>query len=669
MANLLNKRLNIPYSQIIYANLRRMINVETKKEGKHLSDVLDGENRYILLEGTNSCFYGYYAEYVENRDSLIFVVLTFYCNMLKWKERGRIVFSRDGAKVTGSVFPFLQSIDSIFDVTGSTYRNTHIPGQSAEAIRRFFGPVWHKNSPMTFSCDCDIRYLLTEKDKIMFKKPLISYNMGDNELRPLNIEAKKRVTRMFAKLLAEKKNSVSDILKDGFSFAYLYKSTDRHVADCYVAMVKNINKGGKMTIGFYNYARIGITDADSFDGIRNSMLVNVPLLFYEKEGIASGAFQYAEKMLHLMANKAKKMCDSPALSCSLVDETLAKGNRLWILLALLKNPLYEKIMNSQYERLKSVMGSLINNGFDGFMVNCPFPEMADIMKNKIEGTFGEIDYTKGPLAQMLGIPPYMLQQLGNNKELKSAPLTIKMIKKMYESNPEYLKHMNKKAIDSLLACIRTSTNKKMYIKNSNIDVIQKIAVIYGVQNMENYIRFCIKNNSSTYSAYINIIYNMKDDVKGFDWKLKGAALRTSYDTIMPEYEMYQNKETYEKYQRKYEKLGESVWKKYEFEDNNFLITYPKRPIDVVVEGVKLNHCAKRFMEPVGDGFTTILFIRKKQRPDVPFYTLEIRNGRIRQCHGKNNVNTSKNPKLQNFLKKFCEKYDINYNEGEKMLAV
>ena len=59
--------------------------------------------------------------------------------------------------------------------------------------------------------------------------------------------------------------------------------------------------------------------------------------------------------------------------------------------------------------------------------------------------------------------------------------------------------------------------------------------------------------------------------------------------------------------------------------------------DLKKEGKRLNHCVGRYGDSVANEKTQIFFIRKKNNPRESFYTLEIKNDEIIQCHTKNNV--------------------------------
>ena len=56
--------------------------------------------------------------------------------------------------------------------------------------------------------------------------------------------------------------------------------------------------------------------------------------------------------------------------------------------------------------------------------------------------------------------------------------------------------------------------------------------------------------------------------------------------------------------------------------------------DLVTEGNTLNHCvAKMYTDRYARGETDILFIRKLAEPDKPYFTMEVKNGRIIQVQG------------------------------------
>lgn len=72
-----------------------------------------------------------------------------------------------------------------------------------------------------------------------------------------------------------------------------------------------------------------------------------------------------------------------------------------------------------------------------------------------------------------------------------------------------------------------------------------------------------------------------------------------------------------------------------------VIIVPKSGDEIKEEGRTLHHCVGTYVERVAKGETTILFVRKESEPDIPYFTLEYRNGRVVQCRGKNNCGMTK----------------------------
>lgn len=75
-------------------------------------------------------------------------------------------------------------------------------------------------------------------------------------------------------------------------------------------------------------------------------------------------------------------------------------------------------------------------------------------------------------------------------------------------------------------------------------------------------------------------------------------------------------------------------KLYGYSYGDYFITPPRNAAEMVTEGEKLHHCvARNYMRSMALGLTDILFIRKKDNPTKPFYTLELKNKCVQQCMG------------------------------------
>lgn len=87
----------------------------------------------------------------------------------------------------------------------------------------------------------------------------------------------------------------------------------------------------------------------------------------------------------------------------------------------------------------------------------------------------------------------------------------------------------------------------------------------------------------------------------------------------------------------------------EYTGNGLIIRQPKSYEEIIEEGKSLSHCVGGYAERHALGKLTILFLRTIEKPDVPYYTMEVNtNGRIVQCRGYKN-NEANNPKPQDII--------------------
>lgn len=68
--------------------------------------------------------------------------------------------------------------------------------------------------------------------------------------------------------------------------------------------------------------------------------------------------------------------------------------------------------------------------------------------------------------------------------------------------------------------------------------------------------------------------------------------------------------------------------------DGYIIKAPDDANEMIREGQVLKHCVGGYVDRVIDGETTVLFIREEKQPKKPFATMEVKNGKITQVHGK-----------------------------------
>lgn len=91
---------------------------------------------------------------------------------------------------------------------------------------------------------------------------------------------------------------------------------------------------------------------------------------------------------------------------------------------------------------------------------------------------------------------------------------------------------------------------------------------------------------------------------------------------------------------------------FNWEHGGYVIVAPKTADEVTKEGQVLRHCVGSYLNQVAKGKKIILFLRKKEKPEEPFYTMEVNpnNHKVEQCRGK------KNKSMDNKLEKVIDRF-------------
>ena len=88
--------------------------------------------------------------------------------------------------------------------------------------------------------------------------------------------------------------------------------------------------------------------------------------------------------------------------------------------------------------------------------------------------------------------------------------------------------------------------------------------------------------------------------------------------------------------------------KLDFEKDGMEIVYPSLPEDVIAEGHALHHCVGSYLGRIAKHECIILFLRRCEDKDEPFYTIEIRGNGITQVRGMQNCDMT--PEVETFIR-------------------
>lgn len=185
--------------------------------------------------------------------------------------------------------------------------------------------------------------------------------------------------------------------------------------------------------------------------------------------------------------------------------------------------------------------------------------------------------------------------------------------------------------------------------------LKDIPDIVGAKNTSKVIKYIVKQKSDiqTYWDYISNCKQLKDDINSKEIMFP-PHLQAAHDRAYAAIEAKKIKED----KKKKHELNKKR-KKLEYEEGNLVVIQPRNAEEIICEGQTLRHCVGGYVSRHVKGETNIMFIRHKDNPEVPYFTIEIDNSyKIVQCHGyRNECETNgKKPEEIETLEKHYKEY-------------
>lgn len=205
-------------------------------------------------------------------------------------------------------------------------------------------------------------------------------------------------------------------------------------------------------------------------------------------------------------------------------------------------------------------------------------------------------------------------------------------------------------------------------------------LIYFVLNNERLSKQISSNNSNylkeLYTDSINILRNLKNanhSISIFKPYIKGSTEEKTVENIIRMHSEISILYNSIKDEVNMEKFNNSVKKCEQWEYDNpeydYIVKKPIDPSEIANEGIILHHCVKGFIPNVVEGQTNIMFVRKRNSPNTPFFTAEIKNnGLLRQIHGFGNRNINTEGKeFEEFISLWCKEKKIKKSSSYNSL--
>lgn len=239
-----------------------------------------------------------------------------------------------------------------------------------------------------------------------------------------------------------------------------------------------------------------------------------------------------------------------------------------------------------------------------------------------------------------------LSSIDNNTFNKTFEWIINFYNKLKLNNE------NKSEIKYLFYTIKT-LNSVFSLEKSMKIIEEFIASMKHIPHYELY--FSVYNDTINMLNEINLLKNYNIKVKdNFHLEIMHKEVIELFNSVRRKYEN-------EKF---IEKL--SNVKDLEFEDENYKIVIPQNCEDLINEGTILHHCVASYIRKIINDLTNIVFIRKIEDPETPFFTVEISNYKtIEQIHGLQNCNIE-DEELKKFVEKWANEKELTLNSINKI---
>lgn len=365
----------------------------------------------------------------------------------------------------------------------------------------------------------------------------------------------------------------------------------------------------------------------------------------------------------------KKTCLSYYINI-LKDKSLKKEMNLCFLLEMINCPIIEQ---------------LYKIGLSNLIINNQLNICENGSKYFIEYYFKEFNYEGNNIYDNLCVNKQQFNKIKsdivsvkNNNKIKTYTYTLSILNKFTKKS---LSSLDYKTFCLQYNIFETLFNQCPHFDIDNIydfieeiiDILQKSNTlpntIISIFNQLLDINKKYKNIYKLITIYLEYLYIYDKVLDRFnvDLPLKFKNFNEINDMQKYANDIYYSLKSKKK-NKKFKKAVKSL-KKYNYSNEEFSITYPESEQDLLKEGYNLHHCVEEFGKAIRKKQTNILFLRKKDNIDKPFFTIELSNkGKIKQVHGFDNCDIDKSSNEYKFLKKWSKKYNFKIGKIDNLFA-
>lgn len=642
------------------------INHMTGKKAGRLEDVIRDRN-YMYTVKTN--IVGIYAKIVG--DCLIVIIAEFNkTHRCKWRETGRFYIDKYTLYDPGhAVSKLISTVSSdVYDICGQgdflnhIYHESHFAGLRKTFLSYYKGfcCFYHiskdKEGEVSFIVDrlntlynCqNLKDFLVAliPPKNLFRTYGVHKLNGTYDLPPVKEDVLQEITDRFSEMarLASKfgyndKHKEKDI-------GYIQRAGDDIVLRCFHMSVFLYNKDGGTGIEVIpvEYLRVPM-DINS----KLKILEYIKVIPLYTDDLTGTAFEPVMPMIedYIHAAKGINLCGEVNIlgnhmctKCGVAPEYFFRAVSFCA-----HQPAFEKIINHDF------IGRFFSTQISAF--SCVDDMVMDLV--------GDCDYSQKKLHRILQVPKCYFKVV---KEIDCTTMfsvaLARSIKTLFDGYLDYFMRIDEDTFKKIVAFVLYNAGKA--------GIFKKLIYTFGAEGCNSYLKYLDRlEDVYDYNSYLTMVIRLREIGVDASWNIPYNAVEKEKEYLMPAYASIVD-EDYPESCKVFNECSKE-WSKYLYKDGKFLVTYPKQPHELFVEGMVLRHCVGKYIDAVTERKSTILFIRQVENPDKHFYTLEIRNNEIRQCHGFDNCDVYKNPEVAGFLEKFCEEKGVVYSDGVNRLGV
>lgn len=161
------------------------------------------------------------------------------------------------------------------------------------------------------------------------------------------------------------------------------------------------------------------------------------------------------------------------------------------------------------------------------------------------------------------------------------------------------------------------------------------------------------DNGQRYSSINTVLTEYKDYLKigklmDYDFKNSFVLFPKDLPKVHDQLSSLFNEKKMEIFDTHIQNLYNKCLEQHQFTKYGFTLIPPKTALEIIQEGHVLHHCVGSYVEQVALEKSTILFLRRVDNLDYPFYTIELQDQKIIQVHGRSH--SLPTPEVEKFLK-------------------